>query len=90
MKTILLTSAFLLTVTLGLKAENNQKEQKSQETNELKDEKKKTRLYSWEIKTQNGYAKGVSTSEEHANKMIAAFNKGDNLDFKLITSKKIN
>ncbi len=90
MKTILVTSTLLLMFTLGLKAENNQPKVNGQETNKLIADKKQTRIYTWEITTQNGKAKGMSTSEDHAKKMIAAFSKGDILDLKIITSKHIN
>tara|TARA_R110002072_G_scaffold4384_7_gene30728 strand:+ start:3520 stop:3792 length:273 start_codon:yes stop_codon:yes gene_type:complete len=90
MKTIFVTSALLLMFALSLKAENNQPIVNGKEISLIKDDKKQTRIYTWEITTQNGKAKGVSTSEAHAKKMIAAFSKGDILDLKIITSKQIN
>lgn len=90
MKTIFVTSTLLLMFALSLKAENNQPLVNGKEISQLKDVKKPTRIYTWEITTQNGKAKGVSTSEAHAKKMIAAFSEGDILDLKIITSKQIN
>jgi len=90
MKTILVTIALLFTVANGLKAENKEPINKGHENNTSTEDKKPARLYTWEIITLNGKAKGLSPTEEHARKMIASFSKGDILDFKIITSRKIN
>jgi len=48
------------------------------------------RLFTWEVKTSTGKAKGVSLTESDALKMIALFSKGDYPDFKIITSLPLN
>ncbi|MCR9182063.1 MAG: hypothetical protein NXH73_03970 [Flavobacteriaceae bacterium] len=90
MKTIFVTSTLLLMFAFSLKAENNQPLVNGKEISQSKVDKKQTRIYIWEITTQNGKAKGVSTSEAHAKKMIEAFSKGDILDLKIITSFQLD
>lgn len=90
MKTILVTITLLFTVAFGLKAENKEPLNKGQEINIKADVEKPSRIYTWEIVTQNGRAKGVSLSEAHAKKMIDSFSKGDILEFKKITSRTHN
>lgn len=50
------------------------------------DSLKKIRLYFWEATTNYGNAKGFSTSESHAKKMIQLVSKGDVLNYKIILS----
>ena len=50
------------------------------------DSSKKTRIYFWEVTTNYGNAKGFSTSESQAKKMIELVSKGDILNYKIILS----
>ena len=53
---------------------------------QLKDEVSNSnlRLFFWEVKTTNGKAKGFSSSESQAQKMIELVSTGDILNFKII------
>lgn len=47
---------------------------------------KKSRVYYWEVESNNGFAKGFSTSEDSAELMIKLVAKGDIISFKIIKS----
>lgn len=51
--------------------------------------KKESRLYFWEVKSEIGEAKGFSTSEVSAKKMIQLVAKGDIISYKIIASKTL-
>ncbi len=51
--------------------------------------KKESRLYFWEVKSEKGEAKGFSTSEVSAKKMIQLVAKGDIISYKIIASKTL-
>ncbi|WP_304142425.1 hypothetical protein [Mesoflavibacter zeaxanthinifaciens] len=51
--------------------------------------KKESRLYFWEVKSEKGEAKGFSTSEVSAKKMIQLVAKGDVISYKIIASKRL-
>ncbi len=46
------------------------------------------RTYYWEVKSENGYAKGFASSKEKAKKLIGLVAKGDVLTYKIIESNK--
>jgi len=46
------------------------------------------RMYFWEVKSENGYAKGFASSKEKAKKLIGLIAKGDILTYKIIESNK--
>lgn len=48
--------------------------------------KKDSRVYFWEVKSEKGYAKGFSTSEFSAKKMIDLVAKGDIVSYKIIAN----
>ena len=50
--------------------------------------KNQSRLYFWEVKSEKGEAKGFSTSEVSAKKMIQLVAKGDVISYKIIASKQ--
>lgn len=51
--------------------------------------KNESRLYFWEVKSEKGEAKGFSTSEMSAKKMIQLVAKGDIISYKIIASKTL-
>ena len=51
--------------------------------------KNQSRLYFWEVKSEKGEAKGFSTSEVSAKKMIQLVAKGDVISYKIIASKRL-
>lgn len=51
--------------------------------------KNESRLYFWEVKSEKGEAKGFSTSEVSAKKMIQLVAKGDIISYKIIASKTL-
>ena len=51
--------------------------------------KNQSRLYFWEVKSEKGEAKGFSTSEVSAKKMIQLVAKGDIISYKIIASKTL-
>ena len=51
--------------------------------------KNQSRLYFWEVKSEKGEAKGFSTSEVSAKKMIQLLAKGDIISYKIIASKTL-
>ena len=51
--------------------------------------KNQSRLYFWEVKSEKGEAKGFSTSEVSAKKMIQLLAKGDVISYKIIASKQL-
>ncbi|QIJ89198.1 hypothetical protein C7H62_1389 [Mesoflavibacter sp. HG96] len=51
--------------------------------------KNESRLYFWEVKSLKGEAKGFSTSEVSAKKMIQLVAKGDIISYKIIASKTL-
>ena len=48
---------------------------------------KKNRIYFWEVQSEKGYAKGFSSDEFSAKKMIALVAKGDVISYRIITSR---
>jgi len=48
---------------------------------------KNTRVYFWEVKNEKGHAKGFSSSEFAAKKMINLVSRGDITTFRIIESK---
>lgn len=50
---------------------------------------KQNRVYLWEVKSEKGYAKGFSTSEFDAKKMINLVAKGDIVSFRIIENKQL-
>ncbi len=88
MKTIVIC---VLVITFGLTVHaENTKTLPFLKENTVKIEKERNaRIYTWEIKTINGNAKGVSLSEMHARKMIATFTNGDIAEYIIITSKPL-
>jgi len=46
------------------------------------------RTYFWEVQSENGYAKGFSSSEFSARKMIGLVAQGDVISYKIITNSK--
>ena len=62
----------------------NKKEMKHGES-----EKTESRLYKWEVKTANGFAKGTTLSLEDAIKMIKLVSNGENAHSRVITSKAL-
>jgi len=51
--------------------------------------KPESRMYFWEVQSENGRAKGFSTSEASANKMINLVSSGDVVYYRIIASSKI-
>ncbi len=47
---------------------------------------KSSRIYFWEVKSEKGYAKGFSSDEFSAKKMIALVAKGDVISYRIIAS----
>ena len=47
---------------------------------------KSSRIYFWEVKSEKGYAKGFSSYEFSAKKMIALVAKGDVISYRIIAS----
>ena len=50
---------------------------------------KTNRVYFWEVKSKNGYAKGFSSYEFSAKKMMHLVAKGEIVSYRIIESKKI-
>ncbi|WP_290696467.1 hypothetical protein [Lacinutrix sp.] len=46
------------------------------------------RVYFWEVKSEKGYAKGFSSSEFSAKKMMSLVAKGDIVSYRIIENKK--